>query len=219
LRPLFISDGQVGGVVPLHPRLTRVWSGDNIGDLLVGVKINFLSEERQDAMALAVRPAVKLPTGDDEAGASTGKADAFLDVVGSKVIGGTFELAAYGGAALRGEASQVSSSNGFRWGVGGAFPSNGVLRVTLELNGERSFDDTVTLSAPLVGVDGSLAPLSSELASFAAATLGLTWRARNGFFLGGGLTWSMPGSATLRRSPAPSAAAATAPSGESSADR
>jgi outer membrane protein OmpA-like peptidoglycan-associated protein len=192
LRPLFVSDATVGGIVPRYPLVDRGWTGDNVGDFLVGVKINLLSEARLDAMALAVRPTFKLPTGDDEAGVSTGKADTFIDIVGSKVVGEAVELAAYGGAALRGDSSSASNSNGFRWGLGAAFPATRSLRATLELNGERPFDDTVTVVTPLVGVDGSQAPTPSELTSFTAATLGLTWRARNGFFVGAGLTWSLP---------------------------
>ena len=91
-RPRFATDlhrriRTVGGVIATYPFVTQGWSGDNLGDALVGVKINLLSEEQQKPVALALRGMVKLPTGDKTAGVSTGKADGFLDLVLSKDVG------------------------------------------------------------------------------------------------------------------------------------
>src|SRR4029078_3940846 len=61
LRPLFSSDHNVGGVIPAYPFLKQGWSGDTIGDALVGVKINLLSEADQKPLAVALRGAVKIP--------------------------------------------------------------------------------------------------------------------------------------------------------------
>jgi outer membrane protein OmpA-like peptidoglycan-associated protein len=47
----------------------------------------------------------------------------------------------------------------------------------------------VRLSSPLVGEDGSFAPLSSEIESPATASVGLTWQGSNGAFVGAGLNW------------------------------
>jgi outer membrane protein OmpA-like peptidoglycan-associated protein len=135
---------------------------------------------------------VKIPTGDKDEGVSTGKPDSFVDLVISKDINRVIELAAYGGAAFRGAADNVTNSNGVRWGLGVGFPSRSPLRVTGELSGEQPFDDSATLGSPIIAIDGSSAPTVSDLHSLTLATVGLTWQHRGGFFLGGGLSWSLP---------------------------
>src|SRR5262245_5114758 len=40
LRPLFIADQKVGGVIDRYPRVTRGWTGNNVGDLYLGGKVN-----------------------------------------------------------------------------------------------------------------------------------------------------------------------------------
>ena len=74
----------VGGIVDRYPRVHQGWTGDNVGDFYVGAKVNFWSEVNQKPVALAVRGIVKLPTGDDEAGVSTGKTDFAVDFIASK---------------------------------------------------------------------------------------------------------------------------------------
>src|SRR3954464_13308029 len=86
LRPLFTSDSKVGGVVDRYPQMKTTWSGNNVGDLYVGGKVNLLSEVRQQRMAVAVRGLFKIPTGDDAAGASTGSPDFAVDVIASKEL-------------------------------------------------------------------------------------------------------------------------------------
>src|SRR4029079_14780127 len=78
------SDPVFGGVLNDYPYVRKDWSGDNIGDFLVGVKVNLMSESRQQPVAMAVRGIVKLPTGDKESGAGTGKVDTMLDFIISK---------------------------------------------------------------------------------------------------------------------------------------
>jgi outer membrane protein OmpA-like peptidoglycan-associated protein len=192
LRPLFGTDPDVGGVVGRYPLVRQGWSGNKVGDFLVGAKVNLLSEADLKPLALAVRGAIKLPTGDKDSGAGTGKVAGYIDFVGSKDAGHVAEIAAYGGVALRAKADAASQSNGFRYGIGAGFPSHSPLRLTTEFNGEKPFDDTTTLSSALVATDSSLAPLSSSLRAFNAATLGLTWQDRKGFFVGVGATWNFP---------------------------
>jgi outer membrane protein OmpA-like peptidoglycan-associated protein len=192
LRPIFTTNTDVGGVIDRYPYVARGWSGNKVGDFLVGVKVNLLSEAAQKPVALAVRGAVKLPTGDKDAGVSTGKADSFFDLIVSKDLHGVAEVSGYGGGIFRGSPSNVSVSNGFRWGIGAGFPNRGPLRFTTELNGEKPSSDTVTLSAPIVAFDGSAAPSRSVLRSANLATVGLTWRQPNGFFVGAGASWAVP---------------------------
>jgi outer membrane protein OmpA-like peptidoglycan-associated protein len=193
LRPIFTTSGKVGGVVPAHPFVTRGWSGNHLGDLIVGAKLNLMTEARQQPVALAARAAIKAPTGDKDAGVGTGKLDALVDVVVSRDASRLVEIAGYGGVALRGKPDGVSSNaSAFRWGLGAGFPSRTPFRVTAELSGELPFDDALTLSSPLVGADGSRAPARSSMRRATAATVGLSWQHANGFFLGGGITWDLP---------------------------
>jgi outer membrane protein OmpA-like peptidoglycan-associated protein len=192
VRPIFTSNVDVGGVIGRYPYVWRGWTGNQVGDFLVGVKINLLSEASQKPAAVAVRGSVKIPTGNRDSGVSTGKADSFLDLVVSKDLHGVAELSGFAGGAFRSSTADVTQSKGLRWGIGAGFPARGPLHLTTELNGEKPFDDVVSLSSPIVGVDGTKAPNSSTLGGFGAATVGLTWQQPNGFFLGAGATWDVP---------------------------
>src|SRR5262249_37263957 len=101
--PLFLPDPSFGGIVDRYPRVNQHWTGDNIGDLYVGGKVNLLSEFRQNPAALAVRGIVKLPTGKDDIGTSTGKADFAIDGIISKEAAKMVEVAGYAGYEWRGQ--------------------------------------------------------------------------------------------------------------------
>ena len=192
IRPIFTANPDVGGVIDRYPFVNSGWTGSKVGDFLVGAKVNLLSQADLKPLALAIRGSVKLPTGDKDAGVSTGKTDGFIDLVLSKDLHGAAEISGYAGGAFRGSPDTVDLSNGFRWGVGAGFPSRGPLHLTTEFNGEKASSDTVTLTAPLVATDGSRAPTISTLRSFSAATVGLTFQVPNGFFVGAASTWSFP---------------------------
>jgi outer membrane protein OmpA-like peptidoglycan-associated protein len=192
LRPLFSTDPKVGGVVGRYPLVRQGWSGNQVGDLTVGVKFNLMSEADQKPAAVAIRGMLKLPTASKDEGAGTGGTDGIFDFIVSKEARQRVEVSGYAGAIFRGSPDEATQSGGFRYGVGAGFPSRSPLRVTAEFNGETPFDDTTTLSTALVGTDGSLSPLTSELTAINAFTLGLTWQHRNGFFVGGGASWNIP---------------------------
>ena len=97
--------------------------------------------------------------------------------------------------------SGVDLSNGFRWGVGAGLPSRGRLRLTAELHGESYANDTLTLTTPIIGQDGSISPLVTDLTSPVNATFGLTFQARNGFFAGAGINWNLHMDAATISSP------------------
>jgi outer membrane protein OmpA-like peptidoglycan-associated protein len=193
LRPIFISDPDVGGVLSTYPGVKQGWSGNQIGDFSVGLKYNIWSEEQQRPMALGVRGAFKLPTGDEDSGASTGQLDADLDLVVSKEYQARVEYAGYAGFGLRGGTDTTTQTSTFRWGLGAGVPSRGGLRFTGEFHGELPFDDTMTPTPPFRALDNSLTPVSSDIHSFTALTAGVTWQSQGGFFVGGGLSWNFPG--------------------------
>lgn len=192
IRPIFIDDPDAGGVVNAYPFVRTGWTGDVVGDFLVGAKFNLLSEHRQQPVAFAVRGIAKLPTGDDEEGVSTGKADFLVDAIISKEVNQRVEIAGFGGVIMRGDPDEADLSHGFRWGFGAGFPSRRALRVTAEVHGEVPFDDVVAVAPPLVGVDGSISPLLSSNDTIVDATIALTWQHSSGFFAGAGLNWAIP---------------------------
>ena len=193
-RPLFftstantVDNGTGGGIVPDYPLVRQGWSGNQLGDLWLGGKVNFMPP---GSVAVAARAMVKLPVGDEDSGASSGKADFAVDGIVSGE-NGAVELSGYAGVMVRGEPSGFQLTNGLRWGLGAAFPSRSNLIVTAELFGERYFDDTITAPGSLTGFDGSAAPASSRLKNPVITSLGLTWRADNGFFMGGAWSWNL----------------------------
>ncbi|HTK76445.1 MAG TPA: OmpA family protein [Gemmataceae bacterium] len=194
LRPLFINNTDVGGIVDRDPRVHQGWTGDNVGDFYLGAKINLLSEFRQNPLALAFRGMVKAPTGDKDVGISTGKADFSFDFIGSKEIRRKLEFSGYAGYEVRGKPDGFDIPTGAtRWGVGAGFPSRSPLRAALELVGSLPNKDTATTTSGLVvGDDGSLAPAISAVQNMTAANVALTWQHRKGFFMGLGLAWNFP---------------------------
>ena len=69
-----------------YPFVRETWTGNDLGDVYLGAKVNLLSERLNQPLALALRGTVKVPTADDESGAGTGEWDYFADMVLSKEI-------------------------------------------------------------------------------------------------------------------------------------
>jgi peptidoglycan-associated lipoprotein len=196
IRPLFLGNStaaahEAGGFVPQNPLARDAWSGNQIGDFWIGTKINLASQWKQKPAAFAIRGMVKLPTGDKESGAGTGKADFAVDAIVSSELNSRVEISGYGGFIVRGAPSEVEQTNGFRWGLGAGFPSRKSLRLTAELDGEAYTKSSLTAKTLLLGTDGSFAPagFAYEMKSPVNINLGLTWQHANGFFAGAGWTW------------------------------
>lgn len=189
-RSIFRPESQSGGLINEYPFVRQGWSGNQLGDLWVGAKVNLTSQWRQQPAAFALRGLVKLPLADDEEeGVGTGKTDFAIDAIVSGEMNERVELSGFGGFIFRGKPDNVELTNGFRWGVGAGFPTRQNLRLTAELFGEAYLDDSLTTSTPLVGEDGSLSPLTSNIDSPFNAAVGLTWVGDNGFFAGAGLNY------------------------------
>ena len=194
LRPIFGSDSKTGGIIDRYPRVNQGWTGDNVGDFYVGAKVNLRSQADNRPVAMAVRGIVKLPTGDDALGISTGQTDFAVDFIASAERKQMIELSGYAGYDWRGQPDGIDTPSGaFRWGGGASYPSRKPLRGVFELNGIiPSSDSTTFTSGSLVATDGSVAPLTSDTENLTRATAGLTWQKSNGFFLGGGVSWNVP---------------------------
>jgi outer membrane protein OmpA-like peptidoglycan-associated protein len=190
--PLFLAHPVAGGVLNEHPFVRRAWSGNQVGDLRLGAKVNLLSEFRQVPVALAVRGIVKLPTAKTSgAGVGSGQADFSLDAVLSKDVNQHVELSGYGGLIVRGTPSGVTLSNGLQWGLGAGMPSRKHVRLTAELYGEKYLTNTITVTTPIVAEDGTIAPSVTHLVSPVNVVLGVTWQGPNGVFAGAGVGWNL----------------------------
>jgi outer membrane protein OmpA-like peptidoglycan-associated protein len=194
LRPIFINDENVGGILDRYPQANEGWEGDQIGDFYVGAKVNFLSEFRQNPAAVGLRGLIKIPTGNEDAGASTGKSDFAIDFIASKEAGQKVDIAGFAGYEWRGEPDYLDApSSAFRWGAGLGFPSRSRLRGNLEIHGFLPNQDTVTITgSPIIGFDGSIAPTVSATQNLTYTTATVTWQGRGGFFIGGGVSWNVP---------------------------
>ena len=191
-RPLFDPTDTVnGGVLVDYPNVTDFWNDDHFGDVLVGAKYNLLSESRRSPAAFALRGVVKIPTGDEDAGKSSGAPDFMLDLIVSKNIQERVELSAFGGFLFRGAPNGVDLSDGIRWGIGAGFPTTSALRVITEVHGEVPLDDNVGLSSRLTGVDGTLSALVSPISTPLDLLLGLQWQSAGGMFVGTGLSYAI----------------------------
>ena len=192
IRPLFLSSIPLaGGVVPQHPLMNDTWNGNNLGDLWLGAKVNLTSQWRQQPAAFALRGMVKLPVGDEDSGASSGKADFAFDAILSKEINERVEVSGYGGYIVRGSPDQVETTNGFRWGFGAGMPSRKSLRLTAEIDGEMYSDDRLRTKQLMLATDGSFLPVGfeSDVKNPVNFNLGLTWQGRSGIFAGLGWTY------------------------------
>ncbi len=187
-RPLFApAAASEAGIINDYPLVRTEWTGSEFGDAYFGAKVNLMSEHRRQPMAMALRGTVKLPTaGEDTVG--TGQFDYIADLVLSKEVRGV-ELAGFGGFIFRGDPTGVSLSDGLRWGIGAGFGPRSSVRFTTELYGEKPADDVALTSGTLIGEDGSIAPISTEIESPVNAAFGLTWQHPNGMLLGIGTSY------------------------------
>ena len=188
LRPIFQPDKiGVGGLVPGYPLVTSPFSGNEIGDFIVGAKINLLSERTRAPYAMAIRGFVKLPSGSEEAGTTTGQTDGGIGFVMSKAFARA-ELAGHFDFVFRANPSTIDLPNSLRWGVGVGAPVRGRVQFFGELLGEQLLSSAITVTDPLIGADGSLSTLGSLQRSPLDVILGLEWNGPSGVALGGGMS-------------------------------
>jgi outer membrane protein OmpA-like peptidoglycan-associated protein len=192
VRPLYSpSFPKASGVLNEYPFVPDGWTGNNIGDLWLGAKLNLLSQHRQQPVAVAVRGTVKLPTGSADDGAGTGRADFAMDAILSREFNQRVELSGFGGFIFRGDPDTYDLLNGVRWGVGAAMPTRRNLRLTAELHGEHYMGDSVDFTGTPPSSGALLVPLASEQTGPMNASIGLTWLGKSGLFAGAGVNWGL----------------------------
>jgi outer membrane protein OmpA-like peptidoglycan-associated protein len=197
-RPIFGFGGdRYGGVDNSYPFVREGWIGNKFGDIFLGGKVNLLSESRMSPIALALRAMLKAPTGSADDGSGTGKMDFQFDVILSKEVASVAEVSGSLGYRQRGDPDEYDLSSGVPFGIGAQFPTRSALKFTTEWFGEFFNNDVVTRTtgsgaapASVIGVDGSIPFITSNLPLQSTLMFGATFQMRNGFFLGGGVDWS-----------------------------
>ena len=189
VRPLFRPDNPpVGGVLPDFPFARRSFSGNAMGDVVVGAKVNLATERTRSPVAFAVRGWGRLATGDEDAGTTAGAPAGAVGLVLSKNLG-IAEVGANADVVLRGEPAGIDVPHGLWWGVGLGVPVRGPLRAFGELLGRAGLGDATRLSEPLVAADGSLSGLSSSNRNAIDVVVGAQFQVR-GVSAGAGLSWA-----------------------------
>ena len=124
----------------LVPFGTEHWT-TGFGDAKLGLKYAFLNDYRGDAVGLALRGVVKLPTASDTDGLGTGKTAFAADLVLSKTINYGADLHASVGYEINSDPDGIDLPNAFRWGVGLNVPACRIFQLQAEVTG-RSYSST-----------------------------------------------------------------------------
>jgi outer membrane protein OmpA-like peptidoglycan-associated protein len=108
-------------------------------------------------------------------------------VISSREVAQKIELTANAGIKLRGQPDGYNLTQGFVWGIGGAFPSRSRLRAVAEMKGEALFDQeqTFTGSSPAPGMPSAWDPdATRDLFG------GVQYNTTNGMYFGAGVTYT-----------------------------
>jgi outer membrane protein OmpA-like peptidoglycan-associated protein len=133
------------GYVSDYPFIDKSWD-NGFGDVKLGAKYKFLDDYRGEAVGLALKGYVKLPTADEAKGLGTGKASFGADLILSKTIDYGADLHASVGYQFNGKpdlpggTGTLKVGNAFKWGVGVNIPACFNVQLQAELTGS-SYND------------------------------------------------------------------------------
>lgn len=166
--------------------INKGWS-TGIGDAWLGAKFNITSQAASNGYATALRVMAKLPAASRDDGLGTGKPDFQFDLIGSREFAQKLELSANAGIKLRGRPEGYNLTHGFKWGIGGAFPSRSRFRVVGEMVGEALFDQSQTFTG-----SGGAPGMPREWDPDATRDLfgGFQYNANNGIYFGAGVSYT-----------------------------
>jgi len=134
-----------------HPFAVASWSGNAIGDTLIGAKFNLTSYHRGEWLSAAVRAGVQLATGDTSRGIGTGRSGWWADFVVGRPVGLRGVLDASIGIDARGRPSGLPVGRSLRWSAGTAWDLLDHRAITTSVTAEITNDQIVgTLPAWIV---------------------------------------------------------------------
>jgi outer membrane protein OmpA-like peptidoglycan-associated protein len=166
--------------------IRKGWS-TGLGDLWVGAKFNLVSQQTNNGVAVAARVMAKLPTASVDDGLGTGKPDFQFDLITSREFGEKVDLAMSTGYRVRGSPDGYNLTQGFKWGIGAAFPSRSKFRGIAEMFGEALVDQEqrFTGSDPAPGMPSEWDPDATR-----HLFGGFQYNADNGVYFGAGVTYT-----------------------------
>jgi hypothetical protein len=190
LRPIFQPTNIYGGIQHDVPWVDRGWTGIKAGPTFLGGKVNFLSQSREDPLALAFRAIFKAPTGSQLI--SDGQPNAIGDLIVSGEGGGV-EVTGSLGYIWRKEPDEFMTANSTTLGVGLSFPSRSRLRGVFEATAEIVDNGVAIAQAANIptGLDGSIRPSVSTADDVGILRGGLVWQAKSGWFVHGGMSYTL----------------------------
>jgi outer membrane protein OmpA-like peptidoglycan-associated protein len=122
------------GFVNDFPFVNTSWQ-TGFGDVWLGLKLNLQDDQTHDAIGLAIRGFVKIPTASEGNGLGTGKVSGGGDLVLSKWLGHVVGLHGLVGFQANGDPQIVHVGNAFKWGVGLNLPTGRRVQLQAELTG------------------------------------------------------------------------------------
>ena len=139
--------------------INKGWS-TGISDFWVGAKFKLTSQTSPGGYSTAIRVMGKLPAASADDGLGTGKTDFQVDLIGSHEYGNKFEVTTQAGIKFRSSPDGYNLTKGFKWGIGGSYPSRSNFRVVGEMYGEALFDQKQTFSgtSPAPGMPSAWDP-------------------------------------------------------------
>jgi outer membrane protein OmpA-like peptidoglycan-associated protein len=167
--------------------INQGWS-TGVGDLMVGAKINLLSQATANGVAMALRLSVKVPTASRDEGLGTGKPDFQVDLVTSREFAQKIDLAASAGYKMRGSPEGYNLSNGFKWGFGAGFPSRAKFKVIAEMHGEALFDQEQVYDGPSLAAIGM--PSAWDPDATRDMFAGVQYHTSRGYYFGAGVGYT-----------------------------
>jgi outer membrane protein OmpA-like peptidoglycan-associated protein len=165
--------------------ITKGWN-TGFGDVVAGAKFSLLSPGSGEGYAAALRVMAKLPTAGD--GLGTGKTDFQFDLIGSREYNQRIELSASAGYKMRGSPDGYNLTQGFKWGIGAAYPSRSKLQFIGEMHGEALADQEQKYTGPSLAAIG----MPAEWDPDATRDLfgGFQYSTTKGIYFGAGISYT-----------------------------
>jgi outer membrane protein OmpA-like peptidoglycan-associated protein len=124
-QPGFVSD---------FPFVASPWQ-TGVGDLKLGLKYKILDDYLGDAVGLALRGYVKIPTADERKGLGTGKVSSGGNLILSRSLGKVVDLHGSIGYEFNQDPEGIEIGNAFKWGFGVNFPCCSFFQFQAEVTG------------------------------------------------------------------------------------
>ena len=164
IRPLFVPGNlENGGVLNGYPFVREPWTGNDMGDLIVGGKYQLRVAIPRHPDSLRGSWPAEAADGRCRHGGRHRRGWTTCWMESSAAWPVEWSFSGFAGMTWRGSPDEVNLSDSFRWGVGAGFGARSSFRFTTELFGDVAFDDVVWRDAlPPAGIDGSRPPVISE---------------------------------------------------------